>query len=124
MTETEAKENYVGRAIAAFTRNGADVVLIQKVVGEFSHGFFASVARVTAAKAAPCGLPAHRLGDRAGRSPGSRVVASSGLPSFPVANVDEARRSQLREQPRLRISYRSVFPLASPAHTGEPARRN
>jgi hypothetical protein len=33
--------------------------------------------------AAPCGRPAHRLGDCAGRSPGLRVVASR--PAFPVS---------------------------------------
>jgi hypothetical protein len=35
------------------------------------------------------GVPAHRLGDGAGRSPGLQVITpSSGLPSFPVAIAD------------------------------------
>jgi hypothetical protein len=42
---------------------------------------------VTAANAAPYGRPAHRLGDCAGRSPGSRVSTFwSSLPGFPVAS--------------------------------------
>ncbi len=54
-------------------------------------------------KTAPYGRPVHRLGDCAGRSPGSRVVASSVRPSqFPSGRVGpEARRSQLRGQPRI-----------------------
>src|SRR6478735_4863232 len=40
-------------------------------------------------KTAPYGHPVHRLGDCAGRSPGSRVFALwSGLPSLPVADSD------------------------------------
>jgi hypothetical protein len=49
-------------------------------------------------------LPAHRLGDRAGRSPGSRVIACR--PAFPVSQWltrTKARRLQLRGQPRLHL---------------------
>ena len=49
------------------------------------------------------GIPAHRLGDRAGRSPGSRVSACR--PAFPVSQWPRwtnARRLQLRGQPRFR----------------------
>ena len=53
-------------------------------------------------KTAPYGRPVHRLGDCAGRSPGSRVSTSLVRPSqFPSGRVGpEARRSQLRGQPR------------------------
>jgi hypothetical protein len=49
-------------------------------------------------------LPAHRLGDRAGRSPGSRVIACR--PAFPVSQWltrTKALRLQLRGQPRLHL---------------------
>jgi len=54
-------------------------------------------------KTAPYGHPVHRLGDCAGRSPGSRVVALSVRPSqFPSGRIGpKARRSQLRGQPRI-----------------------
>jgi hypothetical protein len=54
-------------------------------------------------KTAPYGRPVHRLGDCAGRSPGSRVVALVVRPSqFPSGRVGpKARRSQLRGQPRM-----------------------
>ena len=48
--------------------------------------------------------PAHRLGDLAGRSPGSRVGACR--PAFPVSQWPtrtKARRLQLRGQPRYRL---------------------
>ncbi len=54
-------------------------------------------------KTAPYGRPVHRLGDCAGRSPGSRVVAFVVQPSqFPSGCIGpKARRSQLRGQPRI-----------------------
>src|SRR5262245_17927591 len=54
-------------------------------------------------KTAPYGHPVHRLGDCAGRSPGSRVVTLLIRPSqFPSGRFGpKARRSQLRGQPRI-----------------------
>ena len=49
----------------------------------FSHGFAPALSSPLR-KTAPYGLPVHRLGDRAGRSPGSRVVAQL-RPAFPVS---------------------------------------
>ena len=74
--------------------------------------------------AAPCGRPAHRLGDCAGRSPGSRVVTCR--PAFPVSQwpcSDGARRSQLRGQPRIR-PMRLPCSLLPPRSLGEPVRRS
>jgi len=67
------------------------------------HGLRAGIA-VTAAKGRSVwGRPAHRLGDCAGRSPGSRVIALVVRPSqFPSGRIGpKARRSQLRGQPRI-----------------------
>src|ERR1022692_1888166 len=49
----------------------------------FSHGFAPALSSPLR-KTAPYGRPVHRLGDRAGRSPGSRVVAQL-RPAFPVS---------------------------------------
>src|SRR5664279_3523270 len=49
----------------------------------FSHGFAPALSSPLR-KTAPYGRPVHRLGDRAGRSPGSRVVAQLRL-AFPVS---------------------------------------
>jgi hypothetical protein len=68
--------------------------------------------------AAPCGRPAHRLGDCAGRSPGSRVVASVQPSRFPSGQKwTQARRSQLRGQPRSGLSAFRV-PFCSPGLPG------
>ena len=67
----------------------------------FSHAF-ATDTMSPLRKHAPCGRPAHRLGDCAGRSPGSRVGALR--PAFPVSQWPcwtRARRLQLRGQPRI-----------------------
>lgn len=80
-------------------------------------------------KTAPYGPLVHRLSDRAGRSPGSRVNAfiqpSRGpLLGFPVAIADEGSpltvagaATALPAKPA-----DSVFPLASPERPGEPVR--
>jgi hypothetical protein len=85
---------------------------------------FASVMRHRCEQPLRVVLPAHRLGDRAGRSPGSRVSACR--PAFPVSQWPKwtnARRLQLRGQPRFHLHRRrSVFPLASPVQPGEPTR--
>ena len=52
---------------------------------------------------------------------GSMLV--SGLPSFPVAVWTQARRSQLRGQPRIAGEPAFVFPLSSSARTEEPTYR-
>ena len=86
--------------------------------------------------AAPCGRPAHRLGDCAGRSPGLQVITSR--PAFPVsqwlmrtkgspltvagAATVTAQRVEQDNMSSRTISNRLVFPLASPARPGEPAR--
>ena len=49
----------------------------------FSHGLAPALSSPLR-KTAPYGRPVHRLGDRAGRSPGSRVVAQL-RPAFPVS---------------------------------------
>ncbi len=49
----------------------------------FSHGFAPAMSSPLR-KTAPYGRPVHRLGDRAGRSPGSRVIAQL-RPAFPVS---------------------------------------
>ena len=84
-------------------------------------------------KRAPYGPPVHRFGDRAGRSPGSRVNAQL-RPAFPgsrrspVAVWTRARRLQLRGQPRIDAhsnepkALEPVFPLSSPERPGEPAQ--
>jgi hypothetical protein len=65
-------------------------------------------------KHAPYGRPVHRLGDCAGRSPGSRVGALR--PAFPVSQWPcrtRARRLQLRGQPRINCDMQhpcSLFP--------------
>jgi hypothetical protein len=68
--------------------------------------------------AAPCGRPAHRMGDCAGRSPGSRVVACARPSRLPSGqNWTQARRLQLRGQPRKNLTV-PVFPFASPVSQG------
>jgi hypothetical protein len=71
--------------------------------------------------AAPCGRPAHRLGDCAGRSPDSRVVACA-LPSRLPSGQSwtQASRSQLRGQPRMDLAGFRV-PFYSLGFPGEPA---
>ena len=100
----------------------------RRYVSKVVRGHLARPSRridVTAAKTAPCGKPAHRLGDRAGRSPGSRVPATSSLPGFPVAVwMRLAAYSCGISHGFGRQNRPSVFPLSSPAHTGEPARQN
>ncbi len=68
-----------------------------------AHTVFATSLTSPLRKTAPYGPPVHRLGDCAGRSPGSRVVVSFGLPGCPVAISNETRRSQLRGQPRMAL---------------------
>src|SRR5262245_60707911 len=94
---------------------------VRNVVGDFSLTAFAPALPSPLRKTAPYGRPVHRLGDRAGRSPGSRVVTSMVRPSqFPSGRLGpEARRSQLRGQPRILRSQVleflvPVFPLSSP----------
>jgi hypothetical protein len=71
--------------------------------GGFALTAFAPALPSPLRKTAPYGRPVHRLGDCAGRSPGSRVVALLVRPSqFPSGRVGpKARRSQLRGQPRI-----------------------
>jgi hypothetical protein len=57
---------------------------IVEVVGGLSLTAFAPALSSPLRKRAPNGRPVHRLGDRAGRSPGSRVVAQL-RPAFPVS---------------------------------------
>src|SRR5262249_24448719 len=79
--------------------------------------------------AAPYGPSAHRLGDSAGRSPGSRVSACR--PAFPVSQwLTRTTGSPLTVAGAATASATGsfqwtgpVFPLASPALTEEPARR-
>jgi hypothetical protein len=67
----------------------------------YSHAF-APALPSPLRKTAPYGLPVHRLGDCAGRSPGSRVYAQLRL-AFPVSQwpLTRALRLQLRGQPRI-----------------------
>ena len=76
---------------------------LRNVVGEAAHTAFAPALPSPLRKTAPYGRPVHRLGDCAGRSPGSRVVALVVRPSqFPSGrNGPKARRLQLRGQPRM-----------------------
>jgi len=57
---------------------------MSNVVGDDALTAFAPALPSPLRKAAPYGRPVHRLGDYAGRSPGSRVVAQL-RPAFPVA---------------------------------------
>ena len=70
-----------------------------------SHGLRIGSQASPLRTAAPYGLPAHRLGDCAGRFPGLRVVAPlrpafPGSRRIPVAAWTRAHRLQLRGQPR------------------------
>jgi len=80
-----------------------DGLPVRNVVGDVALTAFAPALPSPLRKTAPYGHPVHRLGDCAGRSPGSRVVALSVRPSqFPSGRIGpEARRSQLRGQPRI-----------------------
>src|SRR6476620_7034769 len=75
---------------------------LRNVVGEATHTAFAPALPSPLRKTAPYGHPVHRLGDCAGRSPGSRVHAQL-RQAFPVSQwpLTRARRSQLRGQPRI-----------------------
>src|SRR6185503_2234450 len=67
-------------------------------------------------KTAPYGRPVHRLGDCAGRSPGSRVVAQL-RPAFPVAQWPSDAGSPLTVAGAAaddRKAPVSAFPLSSP----------
>ena len=89
----------------------------------FSRTAFASALTSPLRTAAPYGPPAHRLGDCAGRSPGSRVVACR--PAFPVSQWPrwtQARRLQLRGQPRIPHTGGFRVPSCLPGRTGEPTR--
>jgi len=76
---------------------------LRNVVGDFALTAFAPALPSPLRKTAPYGHPVHRLGDCAGRSPGSRVVTLLIRPSqFPSGRFGpKARRSQLRGQPRI-----------------------
>ena len=98
---------------------------MRNVVGDFTLTAFAPALPSPLRKTAPYGHPVHRLGDCAGRSPGSRVVALVVRPSqFPSGRFGpKARRSQLRGQPRIASHSKAthafereepVFPLSSP----------
>src|SRR5690242_16163346 len=78
-------------------------LLHMTVVGDFALTAFAPALPSPLRKTAPYGRPVHRLGDCAGRSPGSRVVTFLIRPSqFPSGRSgSKARRSQLRGQPRI-----------------------
>jgi len=80
-TKPDAKETFVD-ARKRFTR---DAEVSGRLEGDFTRRTaFAPALPSPLRKTAPYGLPVHRLGDRAGRSPGSRVVAQM-RPAFPVA---------------------------------------
>jgi hypothetical protein len=76
---------------------------MRSIVGDFALTAFAPALPSPLRKTAPYGHPVHRLGDCAGRSPGSRVVTLLIRPSqFPSGRFgSKARRSQLRGQPRI-----------------------
>ena len=91
--------------------------------GRTSHTAFASVVVSPLRKPLRVELPAHRLGDCAGRSPGSRVVPVVRPSQFPSGR--NGRSSPLTvagSATAADLTRVSVFPLASPACTGEPAR--
>ncbi|CCG41416.1 hypothetical protein PHAMO_270257 [Magnetospirillum molischianum DSM 120] len=74
--------------------------------------------------AAPYGSTAHRLGDSAGRSPGLRVNAQSAQPSQFPSGYDGRGLAAHSCGDSLGLgshANRTVFPLASPARTEEPA---
>jgi hypothetical protein len=77
---------------------------VRNVAGDIALTAFAPALPSPLRKTAPYGRPVHRLGDRAGRSPGSRVVVwmvrPSQLPSGRMIGP-QTRRSQLRGQPRI-----------------------
>ena len=76
-------------ANAGIRPSGRLPLLLWIVGDDISHGL-RTVVVSPLRTAAPYGPSAHRMGDCAGRSPGSRVVAwSSSLPSFPVADADD-----------------------------------
>ena len=72
-TRPVAKDNEAARGL-----------LHMNVVGVFALTVFAPALPSPLRKTAPYGRPVHRLGDRAGRSPGSRVVTQM-RPAFPVS---------------------------------------
>ena len=77
---------------------------VRNVAGDIALTAFAPALPSPLRKTAPYGRPVHRLGDRAGRSPGSRVVVWMVRPSqFPSGRMigPQTRRSQLRGQPRI-----------------------
>src|SRR5690242_4819336 len=91
-------------------------LLHMTVVGDFSLTAFAPALPSPLRKTAPYGRPVHRLGDRAGRSPGSRVVAQL-RPAFPVAQWPSDAGSPLTVAGAAaddRKAPVSAFPLSSP----------
>src|SRR5690242_7181338 len=99
---------------------------VRNVVGEASLTAFAPALPSPLRKTAPYGLPVHRLGDRAGRSPGLRVIVSTVRPSqFPSGrNLDPrlAAHSCGGSHGFVQIPdaefKTSVFPLSSPTPRG------
>ena len=91
---------------------------MSNVVGD-CHALTAFAPALTSPlrKTAPYGRPVHRLGDRAGRSPGSRVVAQL-RPAFPVSQWPYGRElaaySCGGSHGLLQTRAASVFPLSSP----------
>ena len=67
-----------------YATNAARNAHFVEVVGRFPLTAFASALMSPLRKTAPYGPPVHRLGDCAGRFPGSRVVAQL-RPAFPVS---------------------------------------
>src|SRR5262249_32800422 len=99
------------------------------VVGDFALTALAPALPSPLRKTAPYGRPVHRLGDRAGRSPGSRVstflVQPSQFPSGHVLDLRLAAHSCRGSHGVLIIphldSQVSVFPLSPPESPGDPA---
>ena len=94
---------------------------MRNVVGDFTLTAFAPALPSPLRKTAPYGRPVHRLGDCAGRSPGSRVVALSVRPSqFPSGRLDlrlaahSCGGSHGFLQIRVFEFEASVFPISSP----------
>src|SRR5262245_21206133 len=102
---------------------------VRNVVGDFALTALAPALPSPLRKTAPYGRPVHRLGDRAGRSPGSRVSAFFG-PAFPVSQWPSwtlgspltvaGAATAFFEFVKLEFEV-PVFPLSSPESPGKPA---
>ena len=117
-TKPDAKDMHTNTPVEALS------AYIVEVVGGRTLTAIAPALPSPLRKTAPYGPPVHRLGDCAGRFPGSRVVAQL-RPAFPVSQWPYDAGSPLTVTgvaTDVRHSEESVFPLSSPVLPGEPAQ--